>query len=232
MDKIPISEIYTAVQGEGRFRTPAIFVRVFGCNLRCRYNGTSCDTPYAVLNGTKTLMTIEELANKIIGFGAENNIEHVVFTGGEPLLFQKIITRVIKQLPIDYFTEVETNGTISPSTELQIVVGQFNVSPKLKSSNQSNVIYDSVRENYKVSLRDFSAGQSTLKIVVKDETDMDEVMEISNCNPGMEVTLMPMGETRKQLLKNIPIVMDLCLKHGFGFTNRDHILAFGKERKK
>ena len=43
-DEIKICEIFKSVQGEGRYQgTPALFVRVSGCNLRCRF----CDSPYA-----------------------------------------------------------------------------------------------------------------------------------------------------------------------------------------
>ena len=39
-----IAEIFRSIQGEGRLTgMESVFVRVSGCNLRCRY----CDTPYA-----------------------------------------------------------------------------------------------------------------------------------------------------------------------------------------
>ena len=43
-DKIKICEIFKSIIGEGQYQGyPALFVRVSGCNLRCRF----CDSPYA-----------------------------------------------------------------------------------------------------------------------------------------------------------------------------------------
>jgi 7-carboxy-7-deazaguanine synthase len=60
-----ISEIFRSLQGEGRLTgAESIFVRIAGCNLRCRY----CDTPYAswapdgeVLSVSKILDRVEHL---------------------------------------------------------------------------------------------------------------------------------------------------------------------------
>ena len=43
-----ITEIFASIQGESTFcGLPCTFVRVTGCNLRCKY----CDTPYALEGG-------------------------------------------------------------------------------------------------------------------------------------------------------------------------------------
>lgn len=43
--KIRLSEIFASVQGEGRFTgMPTIFIRFFGCNLRCDGFGQKCPT--------------------------------------------------------------------------------------------------------------------------------------------------------------------------------------------
>ncbi len=225
--KLPISEIYPAVQGEGLHKTPAIFVRIWGCNLRCGWNQrkdgkTQCDTPYAVFEGKNTLMSIKEIITQIKKYP----LKHLVFTGGEPTLFQFALIEIIKELP-DHFIEVETNGTINLLENFSKRVNQFNISLKLKSSNQWQG-YDAKHINLK-ALHTFPPKKSIFKFVITSEKDIHEVREIEK-DFTIPTYLMPQGETRQQIIKNLPFVLDLCLKYEYGFTNRDHILAYGKKR--
>jgi 7-carboxy-7-deazaguanine synthase len=59
--RIPISECFRSIQGEGALiGRPTIFIRVGGCDYRCRM----CDTQYAVLPTYRAdwgLLTIEEI---------------------------------------------------------------------------------------------------------------------------------------------------------------------------
>lgn len=74
---ILINEIFHSIQGEGSLTgVPFVFVRMSGCNLRCRY----CDTAYAFKGGT--MMSAEEVIAKIESFSCRE----VLLTGGEPLL--------------------------------------------------------------------------------------------------------------------------------------------------
>jgi len=222
--KLPVSEIYPAIQGEGQYRTKALFIRVWGCNLRCQFNGKCCDTPYAVIEGDKKQMDPMEVVEEI----HKNGIKHIVFTGGEPLLYQKHLWEIIGQLTGEHFIEVETNGTIPVVREMKEYVDQFNISVKLKSSKQMKG-YSRQRINLD-ALNEFPLGKSTFKFVVSSEDDIREIKKIEEIRPDIPITLMPEGETQEQVLKNLPETLELCMKHNYGFTNRDHILAFGKKR--
>ena len=92
--KLAVNEIFTSVQGEGMWAgVPSIFVRLSGCNLRCCFRNpeggiTTCDTPYASFKPEalryKTIgETLDALAEYMVEYP---EIEHIVFTGGEPLL--------------------------------------------------------------------------------------------------------------------------------------------------
>ncbi len=74
---LSVNEIFYSIQGESTFAgLPCQFIRLTGCNLRCRY----CDTQYAYHEGVE--MTISDLLDRIRAVGCPL----VEVTGGEPLL--------------------------------------------------------------------------------------------------------------------------------------------------
>ncbi len=76
-ESLTVHSIFKSIQGESSFAgLPCAFVRLTGCNLRCRY----CDTPEAFTEG-KT-MRREEVLAKVV----ELATPLVLLTGGEPLL--------------------------------------------------------------------------------------------------------------------------------------------------
>ncbi|MGH7737564.1 MAG: 7-carboxy-7-deazaguanine synthase QueE [Candidatus Tyrphobacter sp.] len=101
---LQIAEIFYSVQGEGTWTgTPAVFVRLAGCNLSCDF----CDTDYAL----KRLMSIEQILGAVRDAAPECPM--VVLTGGEPLA-QSASVALIAALRADgRRVHVESNGTIA-----------------------------------------------------------------------------------------------------------------------
>jgi 7-carboxy-7-deazaguanine synthase len=100
---ISVCEIFRSIQGETTASGfPSVFVRLTGCNLRCRY----CDTRYAYDGGTPT--RIDDIASKVREFPAPH---HITLTGGEPLL-QEETPRLVDTLLDIAPVRVETNGSI------------------------------------------------------------------------------------------------------------------------
>lgn len=99
--KFKVNEIFYSLQGEGRFSgTPAVFVRLSGCNLACPF----CDTVHQ--NGT--MMD----AQAIVGQVGKYPSRHIVVTGGEPGL--QLSSEFVELLHSEgYFVQVETNGTVA-----------------------------------------------------------------------------------------------------------------------
>lgn len=95
-----INEIFYSLQGEGYHAgTPAVFIRLSGCNLRCPF----CDTDHR--DGTE--MTDSEIAARAAGYGAPL----VVITGGEPAMNidAELIAAIRKATGAEI--AIETNGT-------------------------------------------------------------------------------------------------------------------------
>ncbi len=100
---LQLAEIFYSVQGEGTWTgTPAVFVRLAGCNLACDF----CDTDYS----TKFFAGVNEVVARVRDAGGECPM--VVLTGGEPLA-QSQTPALIDALRRDgRRVHVESNGTI------------------------------------------------------------------------------------------------------------------------
>jgi 7-carboxy-7-deazaguanine synthase len=100
---LQVTEIFASIQGEtSHIGLPFTFVRLTGCNLRCRY----CDTTYAYEGGED--FSIQEIVSRVEVFG----IPRVTVTGGEPLLQPEAFDLITTFLDREFVVLVETNGTV------------------------------------------------------------------------------------------------------------------------
>ena len=99
---LKVNEIFYSIQGESTYSgLPCVFIRLTGCNLRCKY----CDTQYAFNEGES--LTLAEIQKRMAYYDC-NLIE---ITGGEPLL-QAPVADLSKNLIKQGKTVlIETNGT-------------------------------------------------------------------------------------------------------------------------
>jgi 7-carboxy-7-deazaguanine synthase len=101
-----ISKMFRSIQGESTFSGfPCSFVRLAGCNLRCRY----CDTLTAQQGGEE--VSIDVIMAKIKAW----DLKLVEVTGGEPLLQPETPELVAALLKDGRRVLVETNGTFDIS---------------------------------------------------------------------------------------------------------------------
>ncbi len=100
---LALAEIFYSIQGEGTWTgTPAVFVRLAGCNLACDF----CDTDYA----TKFVAGIDEVVRLVAEAGGECPM--VVLTGGEPLAQRETPALIDALRRAGRRVHVESNGTI------------------------------------------------------------------------------------------------------------------------
>lgn len=113
-----VNEIFYSLQGEGRWTgTPAVFVRLSGCNMSCDF----CDTRHN--EGFE--LTEEEIVTKVSEYPAAI----VVITGGEPTL--QLTERLVDGIhSIGKRVHIETNGSIALGKELLEAIDWITCSPK------------------------------------------------------------------------------------------------------
>jgi len=221
-------EIFHSIQGEGiSMGVPSVFLRLATCNLSCRW----CDTKYT---WDWDNFDYETEVAEIDSSELQSNIQafkcpHMVITGGEPLLQQAELEPLVASLASEGFTfEVETNGTIIPTPELLRHIGQWNVSPKLRTSGmlpEERLI--------PLALETFAQlPKAYFKFVIAAESDIDEVCALKEQYniPPDRVLLMPEGRTPDALERKNEWLSDACLKYGFRFSTRLHIILWGDER--
>lgn len=222
-----ISEIFESIQGEGtNVGKKSIFIRTSLCNLKCSW----CDTKYTWdwenYDYSKEVheMSINEIKQKIESFTAKN----IVITGGEPLIQQVELVSLLSSLSKKYFVEVETNGTIIPSTNLIPLIDQWNVSPK--TSNSNNLLEQcNIAECY-----NFFKYQSNsfFKFVVENESDILEINNIVKHYQihNSKIILMPQASEKNDLVSKESLIKSLTLKNGFKFSSRLHVMKWGNVR--
>jgi len=109
-------ELYKSLQGESSFAgLPCIFIRTAGCNLRCSW----CDSEYSFAGGKRfsqeeVLAEVARLSPAQVGESVANGQVRgglVEITGGEPLLQEKEIVPLMRELLArGYRVLVETSG--------------------------------------------------------------------------------------------------------------------------
>ncbi|HVB44709.1 MAG TPA: 7-carboxy-7-deazaguanine synthase QueE [Streptosporangiaceae bacterium] len=222
-----VSEIFgPTFQGEGPSAgRQAVFVRLSRCNLAC----TWCDTAYTWdwkrfdVAQESHRAYVEEIAGSVLACPAGM----VVITGGEPLLQQHALIRLLRLISgSGRRIEIETNGTIPPLRELTALVDTFNVSPKLANSG----VLPSRRTD-RAALSSLAAcGKAVFKFVLSGPDDVQEVAALEQDFGLSPVWVMPEGATAESVQTGMQALAEDALAHGWNLSSRLHILVWGDQR--
>jgi 7-carboxy-7-deazaguanine synthase len=228
-----IAEIFYSIQGEGELTgVPSVFVRTSGCNLRCRW----CDTPYASWNPEGTAYEPDALLARIL---EHSQARHVVFTGGEPLLWKELpdLSRNLRSR--GWHVTIETAATISPAS---LEYDLASLSPKLSSStplpHEIDTLWRTRHEKSRLQpsvLREWLLGGAyQLKFVISQESDLAELEQILEQTgvsvPAHKVFLMPEGTESASLRESGRQVAEWCKERGYRFCDRLHVHLYGHTR--
>lgn len=160
-----VNEIFYSIEGEGsRAGLPCVFIRLFGCNIKCSY----CDSQYACEGKGYTEMSVDEIMNKVKAYDCPN----VTVTGGEPLIHKDITSLLTRLCFANFVVNVETNGTKRPPMFHPNLF--YTMDFKTKSSGMSDKMYVN-------AFSDLRYGD-VLKFVVGSVEDLDQAVQFCKDN--------------------------------------------------
>jgi 7-carboxy-7-deazaguanine synthase len=225
-----IAEIFHSIQGEGLLAgVPSVFIRTSGCNLRCDW----CDTPYASWKPEGPEMSVSEILKKISVW----NCNHVVLTGGEPMIAPDLTELADALKKQGKHITIETAGTILPNG---IPCDLASLSPKLSNSTPPPERdsawarkHEATRLQPEVIAEWIRKYPFQLKFVVSTENDLAEIKTLLSRLPPVpsdRILLMPEGIDVKTLATRSPWLVEICKREGFRFCPRLHIELFGHTR--
>jgi len=154
-----VCETFASLMGEStRAGVPAYFIRLTGCNLRCRY----CDTAYAYEGGS------DMTAGTLVGLALAQPHRLVLVTGGEPLLQAETPALLADLLDAGFTTCLETNGSL-PIGALDARVHRI-LDLKCPGSGMAD-------HNLWANM-DILTSQDEVKFVVADQLDFTWAIEV------------------------------------------------------
>jgi 7-carboxy-7-deazaguanine synthase len=137
------------------------------------------------------------------------------------------------------YITLETNGTFIDDYVENIDL--VSLSPKLSTSIPFGTEFENGHEKNRINLKVLNSyhklheeGKIDIqwKFVVTGENDVSEIIELQKeiGFKNKDVFLMPEGVTEKELSEKRLMVVDLCKKYHFNYTDRLHILIWGNKR--
>lgn len=204
-----VAEVFDSIQGEGLYLGERqIFVRLFGCNLHCKF----CDTK---LNYYKEYGVLD-LFNQIKSFS--DGCHSIAFTGGEPLMQKDFLKEVmILTKKENYKNYLETNGTLfNDLKEIIDFVDIISMDCKLPSSTGDFPYWKAHQRFLEIAF----SKEVFVKIVICNSTRTEDLIRILNLirkiNQAVTIILQPnSNENGFALIKKMDYYKTLCEENFF-----------------
>lgn len=210
---LAVNSIFYTIQGEGPFAgSPAVFIRLAGCNLQC----PMCDTEYV----KRRIMSVDMIvvdyfrhAEPVVAIGKAAYFPLVVITGGEP--FRQNIEPLVRALILSGLrVQIETNGTLPPSAGMLLGNKALTIvcSPKSGSINKKLEPWIDAYK-YVANVQSLEGSVDGLPSHALEHPNGKGLARPGN--PNTPVYLQPVDEQNKVLNKrNTKAVVESCLKYG------------------
>ena len=231
--------IFYTIEGEGEYiGQPSVFMRMSMCNLRCagfasESSPNGCDS--YISWSIKNKMTF----NEIFQLMEDNNyVEHLrnnaiwKLTGGEPLIQQKQLLKLVKAFVDRYkflpLIDFESNATLMPDERwVTDFKATFTTSPKLTTNG------DPEEKTYKPDvLKWHKEHNSGFKFVINKSEDIEEIWrKYVKDDHGINVPLnrvwfMPCCGSRDEHIERAPAVAEYAKALHVNFSPRLHLLLW------
>lgn len=192
--KAPIGEVFDSIQGEGLYMgEQQVFVRFYGCNLKCRY----CDTVMHRYVEYEPEGLLEEIKRY------QRTATVVSYTGGEPLLHKDFLKIMLPLAAKNNFRNyIETNGTL-PEALAEIIdnVHVIAMDIKLPSSTGEIPQWEAHGKFLKIALK----KEVFLKVIVCGSTTDEDIAGvislIKDCHCAPVVVFQPNSNEDVNALK-------------------------------
>jgi 7-carboxy-7-deazaguanine synthase len=206
-----VSEIFASFQGEGLYagRRHA-FLRMAGCNLRCRY----CDTPESLerttactvhgLDGSEHVVAnpldVADTASLLAPFLQAPGLHALAITGGEPLVQSKFLAELLGRVRPAVPVLLETNGTYPERIDAVLpFVDIVSMDVKLPSNSGEPPFW----ADHAGFLARCGGKTVYVKVPVDDSTRQQEVREaailVARAGQAVVFFLQPILSTRGEL---------------------------------
>lgn len=202
--KLSVHKIFATFQGEGMFTGfPAIFIRLSGCNLACKF----CDTEF----DSGEDINLNDLITQVLNLANHDNkriYNLIVITGGEPLR-QNIIPLCKKLLSKKFQVQIETNGTLFQDLPKEVSI--------ICSPKNNTTGYHQIR-------RDLLPRISAFKFLISASNEnYCDAPELGQSKYKIPVYLQPMDEIdKKKNNKNYALTLELARKLGYRISLQTH----------
>jgi len=200
-----LSEIFVSFQGEGvHAGRRQLFIRLAGCNLRCRY----CDTPDSLDRVANYRVfgrdgVIREVANPVgaaavladaLALLERDVVDGLSVTGGEPLMQAEFLAELLADARLPRPRLLETNGMLpEPLRAVLPVVDVVSMDVKLPSNTGERPFWDQ-----HARFLALAGGKAYVKILIDSGTEVAEVERaaalVGEQSPGAAIFLQPITD--------------------------------------
>jgi 7-carboxy-7-deazaguanine synthase len=217
------------IQGENFIGWPSAFLRLQYCTQNCDFCDTTEVWKYGNPYTLKELFSLMEEADLIRKFSEG---QHLVLTGGSPLLQQDKLVPFLKEFILKYgfkpYIEIENECTLLPDQELIEMIDCWNNSPKTTNSG----VRREIRYKPEILKKLSSLKNSWFKFVVSREEDWTEIKNDfldSALIKKNQLVLMPLGASQEELSRNRETVLNLAVRENVRYSTREQIVLWDRK---